>query len=318
MRSIGFVISRKENERRRALIPDDIVNIRNKGQLFFAKGYGEILGISDESYMDMGVNLVSEEEAYSKDIICNPKSPQKSEQQYFHEGQTLFGWIHAVQGITITDFIINKKMTAIAWEDMFEEGLHSFWWNNEIAGEAAIINCLLFTGRLPHELKVGIIGRGNCARGSYKMLSRLGAEIKVYDRNTVHRLRDEIGQYDIIINAILWDIFRIDHLIYKEDLLKMKSGSMIVDISCDPGMEIETSHPTTIENPTYKVDGIIHYAVDHTPSLFYISATKAISAVVCRYVDDLIEGKANSVLDKATIIKDGKIIDGRISRFQKR
>ena len=72
------------------------------------------------------------------------------------------------------------------------------------------------------------------------------------------------------------------------------------------------------ENIVYEVEGIIHYAVDHTPALFFRSATESISAVVCRYVDDIIEERDSPVLEKATIIKNGVIMDERISLFQKR
>jgi len=318
MRTIGFVMSRKENERRRALLPHDLKNITNKVSLYFAKGYGEIFGISDDAFLAMGANVVSEDEVYSQEIICNLKAPELSEQAFFSEGQTLFGWIHAIQGRSITDFLLERKMTAIAWEDMYEGGLHSFWRNNEIAGEAAILHSLLFFGKLPSDCTAAIVGRGCCGRGAFRILSQLGGEIVVYDRKTIHKLRNEIGRYDLVVNAVLWDIFRDDHLIYKEDLAKMKPGSMIVDISCDTGMGVETSHDTTINDPVYEVDGIIHYAVDHTPALFYRTATESISSVVCTYIDDLVEERKNLVLENATVIKAGVILDDKISRFQKR
>ena len=93
---------------------------------------------------------------------------------------------------------------------------------------------------------------------------------------------------------------------------------MIVDISCDSNMGVETSRATSLEDPIYEVAGILHYAVDHTPALFYKTATAAISAVVCQFVNDLVEGNDNPILEQATIIKAGKISDERIIRFQKR
>ena len=318
MQTMGFVISGKENERRRALLPNDLKHIKNKSNLYFEKGYGEILGYSDQTYLDAGVRVVSREEAYLHKIICNPKAPEPSERKLFSKGQTFFGWIHAIQGSSVTDFLLDYKMTGIAWEDMFEGGLHLFWRNNEIAGEAAILHSFTHIGRLPNECRAALIGRGNCARGAFRILCQLGANVVVYDRKTVDSLREDIGQFDVVVNAVFWDVFRSDHLIYKEDLSKMKIGSMIVDISCDPGMGIETSRDTSIENPVYEVEGIIHYAVDHTPALFFRSATESISAVVCRYVDDIIEERDSPVLEKATIIKNGVIMDERISLFQKR
>ena len=66
----------------------------------------------------------------------------------------------------------------------------------------------------------------------------------------------------------MWDTTRTDRIIYKEDLKKMKPGTLIIDVSCDPHLEIETSHPTTIDDPVYVVDGVIHYAVDNTPAMY--------------------------------------------------
>ncbi|MCJ7688873.1 MAG: N(5)-(carboxyethyl)ornithine synthase, partial [Clostridiaceae bacterium] len=117
--------------------------------------------------------------------------------------------------------------------------------------------------------------------------------------------RDEIGNYDILVNAVLWDIYRKDHIIYKEDLLKMKKPSLIIDISCDRAGGIETSIPTTIENPVYTVDGVLHYVVDHTPALISYSVTKTIGNELIKYIDDIIEEKVEScdILKKAIIIK---------------
>lgn len=318
MKTIGFVISGKENEKRRALLPYDILKINNKEKLFFERGYGKVLGISDEEYLRTGVNLVPREVAYQQEIICNPKAPEPNEKNFLRKGQTLFGWIHAVQGRAITDFLLQKTMSAIAWENMFEDGLHSFWRNNEIAGEAAVLHAVSFCGKQLKDCKVALIGHGNCARGAFRTLSQLGADVFVYERKIIHRLRTELNCYDIIINAVLWDVFDSHHLIYREDLVKMKPGSMIIDISCDEGMGIETSRATTIENPVYEVDGILHYVVDHTPALLYKTATTAISSVVCRFVDALVEGTENSVLKQATVIADGNILDEKITRFQKR
>ena len=93
---------------------------------------------------------------------------------------------------------------------------------------------------------------------------------------------------------------------------------MIIDVSCDRCGAIETSVPTTLENPIYYVDGIVHYVVDHTPSLFYKTTSECVSEVVARFIDDLVDDKDNVVLKNATPISLGKILDTRIIDFQKR
>jgi N5-(carboxyethyl)ornithine synthase len=319
MNTIGFVISNKENERRRAILPKHLAQIRNKELVFVEEGYGKPMHISDAEFRDAGVNVVNTKDAYAVDIVCNPKNPLPDEYQYFRSGQTLFGWIHAVQGHTIVDLMIDNAMTAIAWEDMFYlNSCHVFWRNNEIAGEAAVFHALPYIGLVPEELKVAVIGRGNTARGAIRAFDRLGADVTVYDRKRGAHLRNELGRYDVIVNAVLWDVFRNDHIIYREDLAKMKPGALLIDVSCDEGMGIETSRPTSIEKPTYVVDGIVHYVVDHTPAIFFASATESLSEALYPFLDDLIEGKENPILKKATIIENGRIIDQRITQFQNR
>ena len=318
MRTIGFPISDKENENRRAILPTDLMKIRHPECIYIEKGYGKVLGIDDEQYVACGCHLAEHEEVLDKDIICDAKIGDAGYLKKLKEGKTIFGWIHAVQNKDITDILLDRKLTAYAWEDMFEEGRHCFWRNNEIAGEAAIMNAFHCHGLMPYNTKVALWGKGNVARGALKILTLLGADVTVYDRRTESLFQKELGQYDVIVNGILWDTKRKDHIIYKEDLKRMKKGAMIIDISCDAHGGIETSEATTIDHPTYEVEGILHYVVDHTPSLFYKTASQGISEEVGKYLDDLCERKENPILTQALIMNHGMIIDERINEFQGR
>ena len=320
MKTIGLVISRKENENRRALIPDDIEHIKNKEYIFIEEGYGSVLGYSDEEYLNRGIGGVcSRDEILKKDIVCDPKIGDAEYLEQLQD-QTIWGWIHAVQNKEITDKLVKQKLTVYAWEDMFELGRHSFWRNNEIAGEAAIMHAYLRHGIFPYYTNVAVLGRGNISRGAIKILNYLGANVVVYDRKTEQLFRQELGKYDVVVNAILWDTNRKDHIIYREDLKRMKKGSMIIDISCDRAGGVETAIPTTIENPDYFVDNVRHYVVDHTPSLFYKTASMGISEVFVKYADLFIEDKMrdDAVLSKTEIISKGNIVDQRIIDFQNR
>lgn len=320
MKTVGFPISTKENEKRRALLPYHLQAIRNRSRLFFERGYGNVLGHSDDEYEAAGANVVCRDEVIRKDVVCDPKIGDATYLAELTEGQIVFGWVHAVQNRAITDAIIGRKLTAIAWEEMFGDGRHVFWRNNELAGEAAVVHAFTLFGRMPYECKVALIGRGNIARGAFRILRSLGADVMVYDRKTERLLRGEIGEYDVVINGVLWDIFRKDHIICAEDLSRMKRPSMIIDISCDRAGGVETSIPTTIEKPTYLVDGVLHYVVDHTPALFSYSATQAVGDALTVYLDDVVEGniRNNAVLMDALIIQGDRIIDGKIIEFQGR
>lgn len=318
MKTIGFPISTKANEKRRALLPSDIKNIQHKNNVYIETGYGEVLGINDKMYLETGVNICNREEVLSKDIICDPKIGDADYLKDLKNRQVVFGWIHAIQNRHITDILVANCNTAFAWEDMFVGGRHLFWRNNEIAGEAAIMHAYLKFGLFPYNTKVAVIGRGNIARGAMKILTRLGADIIVYDKKTENMLRSEIHEYDVIVNAVLWDTSRHDHIISKEDLLLMKKNSMIIDISCDRNGAIETSEPTSLDNPTFEVNGIVHYAVDHTPTLFYKTVSTTLSIILPKYINELITSKYSKCLSDSLIINCGKIIDNRIIKFQNR
>ena len=124
--------------------------------------------------------------------------------------------------------------------------------------------------------------------------------------------------FDVVVNCVLWDVKRKDHIITKEDLKHMKKGALIIDVSCDKNGAIETSVPTTIESPTDKVEGIMHYVVDHTPSLYYKTFSYENSQLLYRYINQLINETCGSTLQNALIIENGNIVDNDINVFQGR
>ena len=139
MKTVGFPISHKENENRRAIVPQDIEKIICPENIYIETGFGEVLGISDEEYVRMGCKICSHEEVLKQDIICDPKIGDGDYLDILKD-QIIFGWVHATQNRDITDKIINGKLTAYAWENMFEKERHVFWFNNELAGEAAVMH----------------------------------------------------------------------------------------------------------------------------------------------------------------------------------
>jgi N5-(carboxyethyl)ornithine synthase len=317
MKRVGFLISNKENENRRALLPHDIKGIKHKNSIYVEKNYGKVLGFSDIDYLNEGVHICSRDEIFDLEIICDPKI---GDSDYLNglSQQVIFGWVHAVQNEDITNILIKNKLTVFAWEDMFYENRHVFWRNNEIAGEAAIMHAFLCYGKFPYNTKVALLGRGNIARGALKILTFMGADVVVYNRKTENLFIKELSQFDVIVNAILWDTSRKDHIIYRHDLKRIKKGSLIIDISCDRNGAVESSIPTSIDNPTYVVDGIIHYVVDHTPALFYKTTSESLSKIVSTYIDKLIDGNYDETLLNSMIIEDGNLLDEKIKHLQKR
>lgn len=318
MKKIGFVISKKENEFRRAIILDDIKKIKNKEYVYFESGYGDVLGFSDIDLNKLGFKTLSNEEIFKCDIIVDPKIGD-SEDISKMKNKIVFGWIHATQNYDITQRFIDNKLTGYAWEKMFDDNKrHIFNINNQIAGEAAVLHAMIVYGKKIENMNVAVLGNGNTSKGAQNILNKFNNKITVYTSADEEKFKTEFFNYDIIVNCILWDITRKDHILYKKDLSRLKKGSLIIDVSCDHNGGIESSIPTTINDPIYEINGVYHYVVDHTPSVLYRDSSIAISHEVINYVDDLIEEKYNKVLDDAKIIENGKIIDKEIIEYQVR
>jgi N5-(carboxyethyl)ornithine synthase len=151
-----------------------------------------------------------------------------------------------------------------------------------------------------------------------RILHGLGADVDVFPRKHEHLFREKMTQYDVVVNCVMWDTNRTDRIIYKSDLPKFKKGTLILDVSCDPYLEIETSHPTTIDDPVYEVDGVIHYAVDNTPAMFSRTVTKIISVVYKNFIDEIFSGKYSELVRNAVVIENGHILYENIRLFRER
>ena len=317
MKTMGFLISHKNGEKRRAILPADLRSVVNKSQLYFETGYGLSVGVSDEEYLAQGVHVVPREEALKCDILTDVKLGDADYLEDIDEGKVLFGWAHAVQGINFTSSALNHGHTVIAWEEINEHGRYIFYRNREIAGEAAVIQAYQYCGKMPYDTTVAILGNGQTAKGAMRILHGLGAKVDVYGRKLETLFRQNMYQYDVLVNCVMWDTSRTDRIIYREDLKKMKPGTMIIDVSCDPHLEIETTHATTISDPVYEVDGVIHYAVDNTPAMYPITVTKILSEGFAPYIDPVLEDRYPQSVQDAVVIRDGHIVDPRIEVFRK-
>ena len=316
MDRMGFLISHKNNEQRRALEPKDLEKIRHVDHLLFETGYGESLGFSDEEYLAAGAKTASRDEIFACPILVDVKLGDADYLEKLTESKLMIGWAHTVQKVDFTTAMLQGKHSVLAWEEIFEDGRYIFYRNREVAGEAAILQAFCHYGKMPYETRVAIIGNGQTAKGAMRILHGLGATVDVYGRKLENLFRKKMYDYDVIVNCVMWDTTRSDHLICREDLRKMKPGTMIVDVACDPHLGIETSHETTIDDPVYVVDGVIHYAVDNTPAMFPKTVSRVLSEGFAPYVDAILEKSMPESLEKAMVIRDGIILDQRIRAFR--
>lgn len=310
LKTIGFVNSHKEHEMRIALLPEDMAGVTDvSGQLIFEEGYGKNLGIDDEEYVRRGAKIASREDILKNcDIICDPKIGDAEYLGQLKEGQSIFGWVHLQVSEAVKKILLENKINVFAWEEMMNNGGQLFYKNNELAGEASVNHACQCYGMLPEGKKAAILGRGNTGRGAYKTLVRNGAQVTVYGRHEEEQFKKEIGNYDIIVNAVLWGGKRKDHIIDRALLKQAKKRALLVDVSCDENGAVETCRPTTYENPTYVVEGVVHYCVDHTPSMYFRTASGYVSEQVKRLVRPLVTGEYDELLESGHIMENGSML----------
>lgn len=310
--TMAFIRSEKPYEKRIAILPQDMTNIKHLDYLYFETGYGQDFQINDQEYISLGCHVVSKDDALKCNIICDTKIGEASYLNKIEDGKVLVGWIHAGANRSLTDTLIQKKHRCYAWEDLYNDNRHAFWKNNQIAGAGGVMNAMQYTGFFPEGLEAGVIGRGDSGAGAFQMLSNLGAHVRQYSRKQEHLFMQELPLLDIVVMAIRWDTLRDDYLISSSLRKNMKKGAIIIDISDDDDGAIENSISTSIQNPIYYLDDIMVYSVCNVPSIYFKSATRGVSQVMGNYIDKFIEQSNDQDINDSLIIDNGIIIDTHI------
>ena len=360
--------SKKEDERRVPIHPEHLdrlpENIRK--QLIFEKGYGKPFNISDEEISNLTGGVTSRSELLSDIGSVIIAKPILSDLKKIKEGGIIWGYPHCAQQLQITQTAIDKKLTLIAFEDMYvwhpsgQMGRHTFYKNNEMAGYCAVIHALQLKGIDGHygnQRKVIIFSFGAVSRGAIYALKAHGfRDITICIQRPDHEVREEvldvnyarlrkgnkneprlivvehdgserplldlIHESEIIVNGTYQDTDDpIDYVIEAEKE-SLKPGTLIIDVSCDEGMGFYFAKPTMFKNPLISVDHIDYYAVDHTPSYFWESASRSISAALITHLPTVISGRTswddNMTIKNAININKGVIVRDNILRFQNR
>lgn len=288
-------------------------------------------------------------------IIAKPIEEDFREMQ---DGTLVWGWIHSVQQSIVTQIAIDKKLTLIAWENMnyqsSRELLHIFNKNNEMAGYCGVQHALELKGidgQFGPKRKVAVISHGSVSRGAiFALKGHNFNDITVYtqrptflvankipgvqykqiakdNKSNVKTVQlvlekkpflDELIDADIIVNGMLQDTNNPVNFIIDSDVKKITKPCLIIDISCDEAMGFSFAMPTTFIKPTFDIGKVTYYAVDHTPTLLWNSASWEISKCVLPYLQYVIEGTDNKVLENAVDVRDGMIINEDILSYQNR
>jgi N5-(carboxyethyl)ornithine synthase len=301
---VGFPKTQLPEEKRLALLPNDVGRLSAPNKLYFQNEFGEKQGVADEEYRQAGANVDRLKNVYKCDIICQPKFTLV-DVRYMRYGQTGFGWFH-LEGGKVTKELSQKKITAIAWEKMFKEGTHVFWRNNELAGEIGVTHAISYADRVPTECNVAVIGRGNVGRGARKQLEKLGVrEPHIYHTENFGSFLESIAEYDVIVHCSNASTY----IINKESIKQMRPGALLVQIGSDA---IEGIRANSVFAP---VSGInigknLVYCVNHVPTLNYKTPTRVISKEVAPYIDMLVKGEMDNTLRKAIVIYKGAVGQG--------
>ena len=360
--------SKKEDEKRVPIHPEHLKRLPEyiRRQLIFEKGYGAPFNIDDKEISDLTGGIATRSEILSDIGSVIIAKPVLSDLKELKEGGILWGYPHCAQQMQITQTAIDKKLTLIAFEDMYvwhpdgHIGRHTFYKNNEMAGYCAVIHALQLKGIDGHygnQRKVIIFSFGAVSRGAIYALKAHGfRDITICIQRPDHAVREEIlnvdyvrirkgeaneprmvvvehdkserplldliSESDIIINGTFQDTDDPFDFVIEEEKSRLKPGTLIIDVSCDEGMGFYFAKPTSFKNPMISVDQIDYYAVDHTPSYYWESASRSISAALIVYVPLVIRGREswmqNATIKNAINTNKGVIVKDTILRFQNR
>jgi alanine dehydrogenase len=319
---VGVPREIKADEYRVAMLPVGAEELTQLGHsVLIESGAGLGSGITDAQYEAAGATIVKRAaEIWDRgDLIVKVKEPQESEWPHLRSGQVVFTYFHFAADVALTQALIASGITAIAYETLRDAkgNLPLLTPMSEVAGRMSIQEGAKYLER-PQEgrgillagvpgvapAEVAILGGGVVGANAAKVAAGLGANVRILDINLDrlrylddimppnvttlysdrHTILETIERADLVIGAVLIIGARAPRLLRREDLGRMKPGSVIVDVAIDQGGCVETSRPTTHRQPTYLVDGVVHYCVTNMPGAVGRTSTYALCNVTLPYV----------------------------------
>ncbi|MCU7844911.1 MAG: alanine dehydrogenase [Candidatus Thiodiazotropha sp. (ex Monitilora ramsayi)] len=343
---IGIPKEIKPLEGRVGLVPEACAELVNSGhQVLLETGAGNLSGYADADYQALGVAIVpSAQDIYEmSDLVVKVKEPYGDEPEMLRKGQLLFCFLHLAADEALTKRLQASGSTAIAFETLrVGGGLPILAPMSDIAGRLAVQygTTLLhhsqggkgvLLGGLPGAERghVVILGGGQAGGNAARLAAAMGARVTVFERqrermlamrnlgNNVTalypyqaQLDDMVSEADLLIGAVLIPGTRAPSVVSRRQVESMSRGSVVVDISVDQGGCIETTVPTTYENPTYQVDGVTHFAVTNMPGAVPRSASQSLSAALIPYLTRLTvpDWREHADLTAAINLSEGEII----------
>ena len=328
---IGLPREIKVKENRVALTPGGVGTLVRRGHnVMVEHGAGVGSGIADSEYVSAGATLGSAEDAWAARMVVKVKEPVASEYRFLRDDLLLFTYLHLAADRALTQALLGAGTTSVAYETVQEQdgSLPLLSPMSEVAGRLSVQAGAyhlqkpmggrgVLLGGVPgvQAGHVLIVGGGVVGTNAAKMAMGLGDKVTVLDvshrrltylddvffgrlttmMSSEANLRSLLPDTDLLIGAVLIPGAKAPHLVIRDMLPLMQEGSVIVDVAVDQGGCVETIHATTHDDPTYVVDGVIHYGVANIPGAVPRTSTFALTNQTLPYALKLAEHGLDAV-----------------------
>ena len=349
---IGVLKENRVDEFRVSLQPVGVELLARQGhRLLVEAGAGEASGHADADYADAGAERVARAEAiYERaDLVLKVKEPQPQEYGWLREGQVLFTFFHFAASETLTRAVIDSRCVAIAYETIESSPGHRPLLTpmSEVAGRMAVQQAAKYLEREHGGLgvllggvpgvkpaTVVVLGGGVVGSNAARIAAGMGARVHILDidlerlrhlsevmpanviteMSNAHNLRRLLRHAHVVISGVLIPGARAPKLLTRELLKTMKPGAVVVDVAIDQGGSLETSRPTTHEDPIFVEEGVVHYCVTNMPGAIPATSTIALTNATLPYVMALAEnGFQRAILKNRAIRKGANIVLGHVT-----
>jgi len=350
---IGIPKEIKNNENRVALTPAGAHSLVEKGhQVYIEEDAGIGSGIENATYIEAGAHIGAiAKEIYSmSDMIMKVKEPIEEEYELLKEGQILYTYLHLAANKKLTEILIEKKITAVAYEtvQLADGSLPLLTPMSEVAGRMATQvgaymlqkytgGCGMLLGGVPGvtPAEVVVIGAGVVGMNAAKIAVGMGAHVTVLDickkkliyiddifdgrvatlYSNPYNIAKAVKRADLLIGAVLIPGAKAPMLVAEEMVMTMREGSVIVDVAIDQGGSIETiDHITTHSDPSYIRHGVVHYSVANMPGAVPRTSTFALTGVTLPYALKIAgQGFLKSIKDDPALMKGVNTYKGKIT-----
>jgi len=299
--NIGICAENRPQEKRVILLPQDIKGVIPAHTVFVEQGVAAGIGIEDSEYENAGAKVVNRQTVYDAQLVVRLKEPKEQELAMMKVGSVIFSMMHLPGNAGLRDLLKKYGIIAIAMEEIKNPlGLRKIEALHQV-GYLGMGKGFELWGGEPRKCLVKVMGYGNVACGAIQCAARKFARVTILNKHDFKNMAEHIPGTDILVNAINWPHeLRGKEFILTHDMLKFfKKGAVIVDlISNPPGQSpIETMHPTTLDDISYVVDGVIHTSCWGWPGLDAVNISKRYSMQVAPILKEIADKGLDNLPD---------------------